>query len=243
MALTLPYPSMNFVPLDILTAQQQNQLVANIQYIANQFPVSASNIASGQVLKIGNLNITRSDNLNNIGSIFNSSYKDGYYTFNSWSGSSVGTGQPPEQTIGTLYVTSSAAWNVCNQVIFGNNTIYYRRYSSGVWLPWNMLVENRYKTVRLEGNATSYTTNIYMLPGKSDGFIHQFTVSAFETTPQMFQVMWTKNTSVRQCANLSSGGLSATITVNSFDETNATVNITLTFSSTVYGGIGIVSLG
>lgn len=39
MALTLPYPSMNFVPLDVLTAAEQNQLVANIQYIANQFPI------------------------------------------------------------------------------------------------------------------------------------------------------------------------------------------------------------
>lgn len=44
MALTLPYPSMNFVPLDILTAAEQNQLVANIEYIANQFPITSSNI-------------------------------------------------------------------------------------------------------------------------------------------------------------------------------------------------------
>ena len=44
MALTLPYPSMNFVPLDVLTAAEQNQLVANIEYIANQFPVTSSNI-------------------------------------------------------------------------------------------------------------------------------------------------------------------------------------------------------
>lgn len=44
MALTLPYPNMNFVPLDVLTAAEQNQLVANIEYIANQFPVSSSNI-------------------------------------------------------------------------------------------------------------------------------------------------------------------------------------------------------
>ena len=44
MALTLPYPSMNFVPLDVLTAAEQNQLVANIEYIANQFPITSSNI-------------------------------------------------------------------------------------------------------------------------------------------------------------------------------------------------------
>ena len=44
MALTLPYPSMNFVPLDVLTAAEQNQLVANIEYIANQFPITSQNI-------------------------------------------------------------------------------------------------------------------------------------------------------------------------------------------------------
>lgn len=34
MAITLPYPGMEFVPLDVLTAQEQNQLVANIEYTA-----------------------------------------------------------------------------------------------------------------------------------------------------------------------------------------------------------------
>ena len=44
MALTLPYPGLVFVPLDILTAEEQNEIVANYTYIANQFPISASNI-------------------------------------------------------------------------------------------------------------------------------------------------------------------------------------------------------
>ena len=44
MALTLPYPDMVFVPLDILTAEEQNQLVGNIEFLANQFPVQSSNI-------------------------------------------------------------------------------------------------------------------------------------------------------------------------------------------------------
>lgn len=54
MALTLPYPSMNFVPLDILTAAEQNQLVANIEYIANQFPIASANIGS-QAVKSSNI--------------------------------------------------------------------------------------------------------------------------------------------------------------------------------------------
>lgn len=49
MALTLPYPDMVFVPLDILTAEDQNQLVGNIEFLANQFPLAASNIANGAI--------------------------------------------------------------------------------------------------------------------------------------------------------------------------------------------------
>jgi hypothetical protein len=39
MALTLPYPSMSFVPLDVLTAEEMNHIVSNYTYIANQFPI------------------------------------------------------------------------------------------------------------------------------------------------------------------------------------------------------------
>lgn len=51
MALTLPYPSMDFVPLDILTASELDQMVANIEYIASGsvFPLSATNIASNAI--------------------------------------------------------------------------------------------------------------------------------------------------------------------------------------------------
>lgn len=49
MALTLPYPDMVFVPLDILTAEEQNQLVGNIEFLANQFPIGTSNIADGAI--------------------------------------------------------------------------------------------------------------------------------------------------------------------------------------------------
>lgn len=49
MALTLPYPSLSFVPLDVLTAEEMNEIVANYTYIANQFPIGAANIASNAV--------------------------------------------------------------------------------------------------------------------------------------------------------------------------------------------------
>lgn len=65
MALQLPYPNMDFVPLDILTAQEQDQLVANIEYIAQQFPVPGEYIADGAIstAKIAS-NAVQSDNIN-----------------------------------------------------------------------------------------------------------------------------------------------------------------------------------
>lgn len=44
MALTLPYPDLDFVPLDILTAEEMNEIVANYTYIANQFPIRTSSL-------------------------------------------------------------------------------------------------------------------------------------------------------------------------------------------------------
>lgn len=49
MALTLPYPSMSFVPLDVLTAEEMNHIVSNYTYIANQFPIATANIADGAI--------------------------------------------------------------------------------------------------------------------------------------------------------------------------------------------------
>ena len=53
MALTLniPYPNMDFVPLDILTALELDQMVANIEYIASDsvFPITNTEIADSAV--------------------------------------------------------------------------------------------------------------------------------------------------------------------------------------------------
>lgn len=60
MAVTLPYEDMEFVPLDILTAQEQNQLVANIEYLAGLFPLGSPEIAENAILntKINNGAVT-----------------------------------------------------------------------------------------------------------------------------------------------------------------------------------------
>lgn len=51
MALALPYPDMDFVPLDILLASELNQMVANIEFLASDdvFPVDTANIADSAV--------------------------------------------------------------------------------------------------------------------------------------------------------------------------------------------------
>lgn len=49
MALSLPYPSLTFVPLDILTAEEMNQIVANYEFISNQFPIGTGNINNGAI--------------------------------------------------------------------------------------------------------------------------------------------------------------------------------------------------
>lgn len=46
MSLSLPYPSLDFVPLDVLTAEELNQMVANYTYISNQFPIAQSNLTT-----------------------------------------------------------------------------------------------------------------------------------------------------------------------------------------------------
>lgn len=44
MALTLPYPDLDFVPLDVLTAEELNEIVANYTYISNQFPLTSDKL-------------------------------------------------------------------------------------------------------------------------------------------------------------------------------------------------------
>lgn len=45
MAITLPYPSLVFVPLDKLTAEEMNQIVANYTALAGAFPIPSDQIA------------------------------------------------------------------------------------------------------------------------------------------------------------------------------------------------------
>ena len=49
MALNLPYPALTFVPLDVLTAEEMNQIVSNYTYISNQFPLATANIADNAI--------------------------------------------------------------------------------------------------------------------------------------------------------------------------------------------------
>ena len=60
MAITLPYPSLVFVPLDKLTAEEMNQIVANYTAISNAFPLASNQIADGSIstAKLAALSVT-----------------------------------------------------------------------------------------------------------------------------------------------------------------------------------------
>lgn len=49
MTAPLPNPSIVFVPLDVLTADELNQICQNVNYLAGLFPVNSGNINSGAV--------------------------------------------------------------------------------------------------------------------------------------------------------------------------------------------------
>lgn len=48
MALTLPH-DLVFTPLDVLTAEEMNDLMDDLNYISNQFPLASSNIANSSI--------------------------------------------------------------------------------------------------------------------------------------------------------------------------------------------------
>lgn len=49
MAITLPYPSLVFVPLDKLTAEEMNQIVANYTALSTAFPIPSDQIGSSAI--------------------------------------------------------------------------------------------------------------------------------------------------------------------------------------------------
>lgn len=73
--MALPYPNMDFTALDVLHAADLDKLVANIEYLAQQFPITASNIDTNSLNQVvpdgflrrtseGVVNIVNNDNLN-----------------------------------------------------------------------------------------------------------------------------------------------------------------------------------
>lgn len=54
--MSLPYPSMTFVPLDVLTAEEMNQLVSNIEHLSNGTTLYENNSGQG----LGNFSLSDS---------------------------------------------------------------------------------------------------------------------------------------------------------------------------------------
>lgn len=61
--MSLPYPSMTFVPLDVLTAEEMNQLVSNIEHLSNGTTLYENNSGQG----LGNFSL--SDSIENYDTI------------------------------------------------------------------------------------------------------------------------------------------------------------------------------
>ncbi len=55
MAVTLPYPNMDFTPLDVLTAAEMDQMVANDKYLADFCAglADGTNIGNGMIREMG----------------------------------------------------------------------------------------------------------------------------------------------------------------------------------------------
>lgn len=147
MALTLPYPNMDFVPLDILTASELDQMVANIEYIASGsvFPLATANIANNAITtaKIANNAVTSSkidfttlaDNNSNIRKIYS-------YTV---SGTTDGNG---------FVAVPTTAIAPANAIIIGARSLTVACFVS----PYNDTVSNRY-TIRCDNYAWSAVAN------------------------------------------------------------------------------------
>lgn len=120
MAFALPYPNMNFVPLDILTAQQQNQLVANIQALADEH-------------KITSANVTPSTNYTIHSTYGCKVYKQGsmvYFVGTLTMGADVNTATNTTVcTIPSAYRTTNYHYGLCSKT--GNNIFRYINATSG----------------------------------------------------------------------------------------------------------------
>lgn len=143
MAVTLPYPDMEFVPLDILTAQEQNQLVTNIEYLAGVFPLASSEIADNAVTtgKINNGAVTESkiaDGAVTSNKIDWDSLESSYIVDSNFSIDTVGVTkcQYTVQATGKYLVITDASYNILSAThfvyltVFSGSTAREERYTS-----------------------------------------------------------------------------------------------------------------
>lgn len=105
-------------------------------------------------------------------------------------------------------------------------------------IDWSTVGRFKMKT----GNATSYSiTGLYCHAG-GDTFLHQMIVQThFNSLPKIYIVSWTGAGGVYQVELTGAGNLS--ITLNSYTAYTNSVDMTITFPQTCYGGVRVISLG
>lgn len=111
---TLPYPSMDFTPLDVLTADELDQLVANINAV-NNGTVSTATVADGAITtaKVADKAITEAkiDRTSLLAPIMNGQSIANTNTTTSWTDkTSIDISSLP---VGTHFVAFATAWARC----------------------------------------------------------------------------------------------------------------------------------
>lgn len=97
-------------------------------------------------------------------------------------------------------------------------------------------------SARISGNSSSFTMDIPMMKGKSDGFIHQCALFLLgNNVPICFLCHWTRSKTYYQ-TKLGTDNTTMTMTLNSTSEINGTANFTFTFSRTIYGGLSVLAI-
>lgn len=102
--------------------------------------------------------------------------------------------------------------------------------------------KNKTIGVYTTGNNTTYTLNVPCISPSTNGFIHIISIYCYvNNSPTMYVCNWSKN-GTTSTSNATGNTTALSVTVNSVNETTGTVNLTFTFSRTVYGGIRVLAI-
>ena len=102
--------------------------------------------------------------------------------------------------------------------------------------------KNKTIAVWQTGNNTTFTLDVPCAAPSTSGFIHILSVYCYvDNQATAYICNWSKN-GTTSTTNTTGNATTLTLTFNSVNETSGTVNLTFTFSKTVYGGIRVLEI-